>query len=208
MRKKKYALERKWKRTKSAQIKAMSTACRNEYNKSIRACKRNYFLAKLHQTKFSPAEHWKIIKKAANLKGTNYEINEIVYDDSRISDHSEIADTFNEHFSSIGIRTTENIPLSEHNHKYYLPPPHPNSFLISGPSPNDVVEITYSLNNKKTSDVNGLSINMLKQIVECIAEPLSIIFTASIEQGIFPHIFKVSKTVPVFKKEGSRTNAM
>ena len=77
---------------------------------------------------------------------------------------------------------------------------------ISGPSPNDVVEITYSLNNKKTSDVNGLSINMLKQIVECIAEPLSIIFTASIEQGIFPHIFKVSKTVPVFKKEGSRTN--
>ena len=48
MRKKKYALERKWKRTKSAQIKAMSTACRNEYNKSIRACKRNYFLAKLH----------------------------------------------------------------------------------------------------------------------------------------------------------------
>ena len=65
-----------------------------------------------------------------------------------------------------------------------------------------LLEIVDRLNDKFTQDVNDVSIWLLKNVIEIIAEPLSYVFDLSICNGVFPEAFKCAKVVPVFKKSG------
>jgi hypothetical protein len=55
------------------------------------------------------------------------------------------------------------------------------------------------LEDKKTSDMTGLSSNLLKKIYPSILIPLAHIFTKSLSTGIVPSLMKIAKIIPIFK---------
>ena len=64
--------------------------------------------------------------------------------------------------------------------------------------PCKILDIVNNLTDKYTQDINEVSVFLIKQIVDVIAEPLAYIFDLSINKGIFPDCFKCAKVVPIF----------
>ena len=55
------------------------------------------------------------------------------------------------------------------------------------------------MDSKSSTDANGISIKLLKNIKYQISEPLSHLFSLSVSTGVFPSKLKTSKTIPIFK---------
>ena len=58
-----------------------------------------------------------------------------------------------------------------------------------------------SLGNKKVNDHSGLSMNVIKNAVLNIAEPITFICNISLSHGYFPEIMKIAKIMPIHKTE-------
>ena len=56
-----------------------------------------------------------------------------------------------------------------------------------------------SLHPKSSTDINGLSIKILREVAVEISRPLTYIFNLSLTKGIFPDALKTSKIIPVHK---------
>ena len=58
-----------------------------------------------------------------------------------------------------------------------------------------------SLKPKTSTGVDSVSNKLLKFVKNAISEPLTIIINKMLRVGIFPDLLKISKVVPVYKKD-------
>ena len=77
------------------------------------------------------------------------------------------------------------------------------SFLIYNCDKDEIKNIMSSFNINKGSGPNSIDTHILQLLKEEISGPLSEIFNLSFSTGLHPDLFKISKTIPIFKK-GSR----
>ena len=54
---------------------------------------------------------------------------------------------------------------------------------------------------KRSSGHDGLSMFLLKQLADLLAEPLAYIINCSLELSVFPDKLKIAKIIPIHKKE-------
>ena len=103
----------------------------------------------------------------------------------KITNNEDIANSFNQYFSSIGCRLSDNIrddgtdPLS-------FVTPVANTFNFSPITTVEVIVALSQLNPKKAPGIDGTSIKLLRDTVDVIAEPLANIFNLSLRTAIFP----------------------
>ena len=205
-RKKKLDLFKRFKRKPSEKNKKAFIEYRNLYNKTLRAGKKKYWEELLESNKRSPQKVWNILKNAANIKNTKSEqISEMYVNDELISDELGIANAFNEYFTSIGPKKASEVGPSDYDISFesYLPDPCPSSMFMQPLVPSDIYNIIMSLKKKRSTDALGLSTTLIQNVVYEIMEPLTHICNLSFSSGIFPENMKISKTVPVYKKDGS-----
>ena len=62
-----------------------------------------------------------------------------------------------------------------------------------------VVDFIKAFESKKSLDMDGMSMQLLKSIAVEISVPLAHVFNLSLKNGIFPEALKKSRTVPIFK---------
>ena len=151
---------------------------------------------------------WGTIDETLNRKqkSTEYPA-EFFYNNRTIRDSKDIANSFNEYFSSIGPSLSENIDVSGQDKSYngYLTNPVNSQFSFTPVSENEILKIIKSLKNKKSYGIDGISNVLLKSISNEIIKPLTLIISQSLETGIFPNAFKTSKVIPIYKK-GDKAN--
>ena len=70
---------------------------------------------------------------------------------------------------------------------------------LGNTGPIHIADIVKSLQPKKSTDVDGLSMYLIKKIINEINVPLAHIFNMSLSKGIFPDKLKTAKVVPIFK---------
>ena len=63
-----------------------------------------------------------------------------------------------------------------------------------------------SVKSKSSSGVDFISTQVLKMAVDVITLPLTWIINNSLESGIFPTCWKISKCIPLFKNKGKRSD--
>ena len=206
-RKKKLKLFKQYKKKGSDVTKNAFFVYRNMYNKLCKEAKHMYYSDQLSRTKISSKKHWKLIKEAAGLSNNNSDsINALKNADGEmITDSIEIANFFNDYFASIGKKTSQSVPPTNTDFKKFLKY-NVNSFIFLSISPFEVAKIVHELHDKDTKDINDISVSFLKKSIYYLAEPLAHIFNCSISTGVFPDIFKMNKTIPVFKKNGNKHN--
>ena len=183
--------------------KAFFVRYRNIYNKLIRRSKRLYFFDKFEKNAKNCKKTWETLNEALNKKKGRSKVESLLINEEKIFDQSKIANEFNDYFATIGNVTAETVNFTNHSFREFLEPPCENSFFMSHIFEADIIDALQELEDKKSTDINDISINFLKKIQFQIARPLHLIFNLSIEKGIFPKGLKISKTVPVFKKSGS-----
>ena len=80
-----------------------------------------------------------------------------------------------------------------------------SSFHFSRISVQEVLSALNQLNLRKSLGLDGISVKLLKDTSDVIAQPLANIFNVSLQTGIFPDDWKIAKVSPVFK-EGNKTD--
>ena len=98
---------------------------RNKVNTEIKAAKELFYNNKFTETNGDPRKTWQIIHDLTSRKAANLSIREINLNGTSISEPSDLSNAFNDHFSSIGPKLANDIPLSNNNnhcHREYVKP--------------------------------------------------------------------------------------
>jgi hypothetical protein len=143
---------------------------------------------------------WEILKEAMNSQKVNNKIESILINNKTFNNSPKKAKEFNNFFSNIGESISNTINPTTLDPTDFIPPnPTPPNLELGPTSPATVFETIKNFTSKTSIDIDGLSTQLLKQIAHVICVPLFHIFNLSINQGIFPCKFKISRTVPIFK---------
>lgn len=117
-----------------------------------------------------------------------------------ITEPGEIANGFNDFFTSIADSIRAKIPTTSKRFSSYLKNPNPHSIFLSPVTQEEVIEIVGDFSLVKSSGPHSIPIKILKLLKNDISLPISLLINLSFESGIFPSSLKTSRVVPVFKK--------
>ena len=177
--------------------------CKNKLNKLIKTTKEEYFKTKLSNANNSK-NSWQAINELLNKKPKSTQGTQLNVDDQVITGDINIADCFIQYFSSIGCKLSESIQNINIEPMAFVTPVE-SSFHFSRISVQEVLSALNQLNLRKSPGLDGISVKLLKDTSDVIAQPLANIFNLSLLTGIFPDDWKIAKISPVFK-EGNKTD--
>ncbi len=126
-------------------------------------------------------------------------ITKISKNESTLQEPKEVANEFNNFFSGVGEEISNSVKPTTKKPEDLIPTSNfPN--LEFGPiSQGTVVNIIRLIKSKTSSDIEGISIGLLRSVDQIIGFPLAHIFNLSLQQGIFPDKLKQSKIIPIHK---------
>ena len=125
----------------------------------------------------------------------------LVVDGVNLNNDFEIAEAFNNHFSTVGKKIDESMPnpFDPNDIITYNSAISPsNSFFFSPISPYDVKKVIDAMDNK-SSHIDTYSIKIIKHLSSNISPILSKLINKSFELGQFPQFCKVARVVPIYK---------
>lgn len=177
-----------------------------QYSKQFKidchVAKRNYLSQKIKNSSNIIKTTWKVINmETGRSKNTPNDLKLKI--DGRIVDSSlEVATEFETFFTEIPVSTTMYLNSSPSSAVTLLEENAPECNInlhFEHVSSSDVLKAFKSINVKKTNDLWGVSVHVLKSLVEIIAPELAVIFNNSVDCGEFPDLMKHSKITPLFK---------
>ena len=134
------------------------------------------------------------------MKTKKSNVEKITVNNVEITEPQLIADEFNNFFTEIGSKISNNIqPTVTEPENYLNVDPNIRQMDLGQTGPVHFCDILKSFESKKSQDLDGISIELLKFISSAISTPLSHIFNLSLSTGIFPSRLKTSRTVPIHK---------
>ena len=111
-----------------------------------------------------------------------------------------MADELNDYFCNVGSILANKIPNSRLSYDSYLKNQITSSFSFSPVNVKTVKDIVKSSKPKTSKGTDGITMKLLKIILDSIAHPLTILINQSLMTGTFPEKFKVAKIMPLLKK--------
>ena len=94
---------------------------RNQITKEKRQNKKNHFAEQFEKNKNTTANIWKCIRSLVNLKPSKKSSMKLMDDNQNItSDSATIARIFNDHFSALGAKVQQKIPVVDGSYNSYL----------------------------------------------------------------------------------------
>ncbi len=179
---------------------------KNRYNKAVRHAKIHDYHSQIKSAGHDHKKVWKCIKSVIGLKKESNAVEFVEVDNQRVYGATNIANSFNHYFASLGEKLTPNIPTTNYSFRDFLPPPMANSIFVEPLNPVSVFNLIKSLKPKHSCDNDGLSMFLISKIAEGICAPLSSIYNISIQTGVFPDKLTISKTIVIHK--GGSLSAM
>ena len=177
-------------------------AYRNLYNKIVKLSKKLYFESELLKNQNNLKATWDILRQATRRENNcKSPISSIFVDGIKLTEEKDIANGFNNFFTSVAESISEDI------HPTVRPPefvPQPNTPIFNCANvpitEEEISKVVNDLKGKKSEDMNGISTFFLKNILSQILVPLSHVFNLSIVKGhVPPSQLKVAKIIPIFK---------
>jgi hypothetical protein len=178
---------------------------RNLYNKLVRTSKRLFYCEGLHAARKNPKKTWDLINSALNRPSVLPKIEELKVNNVTVNSPTEIANTFNKFFTEAGVNMANSVNETSVPPEEFLGDTLAPEFQLGQTSPAEIVNIIRSFESKTSSDIDGISVGLLKEIALEISFPLAHIFNQSLVTGTFPEALKRSRIVPVHK-QGDKTN--
>ena len=177
------------------------------YKRVITEAKRRENDRLLLQATNKPKAVWKIINKEVGRPSTKTHDITLDIQSDEIGDLNKIADLFNVYFCEMPIKLLKN------NKTNNISPPDKHRMCIKGCNKsiffaliteNEVTKVAKSLKNKFVTGNDDIPDYIVKQCIDYLKKPLTDIYYASLESGIFPDQLKIAKVIPVHNKKGNR----
>lgn len=185
-----------WKETNEEKHKVNYLKCRKQYKLTIKKAKIEYNEYQISIAKNKCKASWKLIKNESCVQQHKKE--------SSIS-----AEEFNDFFTSIPSTTDIskfNIDPADIANPIELAsktiPHHMElmNFAWRSVTVNEVESTVGKFKSSDSKDYYGLSNNLVKRIIHFVKHPITFLINMILTQGIFPDCLKITKVVPIHKK--------
>ena len=145
----------------------------------------------------------KVLHKNSNHTDTQ----NIIFKGTEFKTPLKISKAFNKHFTTVGHKLAEEvISQSLDDPLKYLGNEIDNArFKLETVSVGYVERAIRALNKSKSPGADRIPVEILKDAVQIVSKPLTLIYNASLEKGIFPQIWKLARVTPIYKT-GSKTD--
>ena len=178
----------------------------NILKRSIRTAKTLYFEITFQKFKYDIRNTWKTLNDILSRNKTKDPLPTKLRDNINaidITNKSDIANTLNNFFTSIGRNLAQNINYTgDKNHRYYLKTNHEKVFKFKEIEQESITMVINSLTNKSSVGIDGISTILLKCIAPSIIKPLTLIINQIMKTGVFPNKMKLAKVIPIYKNIG------
>ena len=114
-----------------------------------------------------------------------------------VTSPAEMAEAFNNYFSSVGKNLVDEIPLSQHEPEVYLSPTD-KRFSLKTPTADKVYNLLRTIDEKKSVWLDKIPNKLSKMAANEVAPSLTVIFSASVCTGMFPQQWKAIRVSPVY----------
>lgn len=175
---------------------------RQFYKKSIKNAKRAANNVRVGNAKNVTKECWRIVKEAK--KGSRHSI-ECIHDaagDRLIDNKKEICDYFNSYFLNLSTNNRQPDFASGN-----LVPPFHASFFLTPTTACEILELIDRVTSSPAPGSDDIHGRMLREAGPLIAGVLSDLINESFLNGEYPDSLKESRSFPIYKNKGSKTDA-
>lgn len=179
---------------------------RNMVTTRLRRAKRDYYFKKFDSVKNNSKKTWTLINEIlGKQKSAVEEGKSFCHNGSYISNPDDIAENFNEYFVNIGSNIANCIAEDENaidTFNAYMGQPSPHILFFKPVTKEEIIDIVKSnLKSGKSCGFDEIDSIVVKHILPFIVEPLLYICNSSLRTGCVPSKMKISKVVPIFKKD-------
>ena len=171
--------------------------------RSIMQAKRQYYHTTFNRYSNDLKKTWQTINTTLNKKTNKkkYPPEIILENGDKLVDHKAIADAFNAYFVNIGESTIDHLNMPINAFDSYLNNKPTSTLHFETISIHTTLQIIDSLKPKTSTGIDLISNKLIKFMKEIIAEPVTIIINQMLNTGIFPESLKISKVIPLYKKD-------
>ena len=171
---------------------------REEVKTKLGGAEKGYIQEELERSQNTRSK-WKVIRSCIPCKETTRQV---------YTRDKEVADEFNQFFTSVGDRASEasRSLLNVHNLAPLLAVVPDNEisevdkFCFHPVSSREIQKIVMSLPSKKAPGHDKVSTSVLKDALPCILTILTVIVNRSLLTSVFPSAWKKSEVVPLLKE--------
>ena len=169
--------------------------------KITRTSKANHYNNFFKENKLNLLKTWDGIREIINIKKseTNY-ITSLKLHDKTVTDSKTIANTFNDHFTSIAKNIEQNLITSTYKFSDYLTDPYQQTFFLAPTEEKEVLTTIKLLKRNKATGPSSIPTKFLKLFQKELSKPIALIINMSFTTGKFPAILKIAKVMPFYKK--------
>ena len=170
----------------------------NTINKLKKKCKRDYYLNYFNTNASNSKKIWTGINRLLN-RGKKKQGTIFLEENGLISDPLKVANKFNDYYLNVADKLCEKIPKKNNKFQDYLKNPNKNKLTLHETTPDEIYKIINDLDGKKSSDIYGITPDIVKINSQVLSQILSIIFNLSVAEGCFPNALKAAKIIPIHK---------
>ena len=177
---------------------------RNKLKEILRKTREKYFKDKCKEYRQNTSKLWKLINKLSNRENDKTNLIEYLKIDNIETYNSKIiAEEFARHFAQVGKTFAGKISAPHQSIVHYLSniPRNPKSMFMRPTSGIEIRKLIMQLPSKDSSGYDNVSNKLLKDLIDPILEPLTLIFNKSLSEGVFPHGMKSSDVSPLYKSK-------
>ena len=173
--------------------------------KSIRLAKKSYCQNQFQKYKFDSRKTWATINDILSRKKVKREFPEyFIIKKNHVSNKQVIADEFNEFFTNIGPKLSNDIKSNcSLTYKSFLKKNITTTFNFDIIEEKTVRDTINDLQSKSSCGHDNISTILLKSLIPSIGSALTLIINQSLCTGIFPNRLKIAKVLPLYKKGDS-----
>ena len=148
---------------------------------------------------------WQTISELTSCKSNTPSIEELIVNGVSINETTDLANAFNEHFSTIGPKVANEIPSAANGDKSCLEYLNitDQRFCFTPTNSSQVFSLLNELNKSKVTGLDKISAGLIRECADLICISICKIFNCSLTTGIFPDDWKCDKVTPLFKQGSS-----
>jgi hypothetical protein len=170
------------------------------YCRILRGAKKMYYTSKLNENLKNPKKTWETLNEILGKNKKKDDVSQINIEGTPESDPTKIANHFNQFFTSIGKKISNDVPPVDKQPEEYINYGRPIPELnLQNTTPEHVLKTIKKSKNKNSCDIHGISAKMVKFVGAEVSIPLAHIFNRSLESGVFPEMLKQCRVIPIFK---------
>ena len=161
---------------------------RNTIVSLIRNSKKNHFQKYFQRNKNNIRNTWKGIKNIISFNSKSSKsgpLTSLIVNNNLLTDTVEVAEQFNDHFTTIADKLQGKIHNSGQDIRHYLGKRNDNTMFIFQSDPTEVTHILSSINVNKAVGPHSIPSDIMKLLNLIIADPISKIINLSFMTGIY-----------------------